>query len=59
MLAPGTIVGSQGKGCYTATGEGCLLLTQVQLQKEEVMPGDVLICRYELQIGMQLREEGV
>jgi hypothetical protein len=51
------MVGSQAKGCYIATGEGCLLLTLVQLQEEEVMPGEVLIGRYGLQTGMRLREE--
>jgi methionyl-tRNA formyltransferase len=38
--APGTIVGAQLGGCLVATGEGLLLLTQVQSEGGEVLPGE-------------------
>jgi methionyl-tRNA formyltransferase len=54
---PGTILGTYDEGCLVATREGHLLLTQVQLQGEEVIPGAALMRRYGLETGMRLGEE--
>lgn len=54
---PGTILGVQDAGCQVATRESSLLLTQVQLQGEEVITGEALMRRYGLETGMRLGEE--
>jgi methionyl-tRNA formyltransferase len=56
---PGTILGTREGGCLVATGTGHLLLTQVQLQGEEVMSGDAWQRRYGLEAGTRLGEERV
>jgi methionyl-tRNA formyltransferase len=54
---PGTILGSQPGGCLVATGDGQLLLTQVQLEGEEMISGDTWHCRSGLEPGTRLGEE--
>ncbi|HSF31006.1 MAG TPA: formyltransferase [Candidatus Tectomicrobia bacterium] len=54
---PGTILGTHEGGCLVATGQGSLLLTQVQLQGEEVTAGEAWFCRYGLATGTRLGEE--
>jgi methionyl-tRNA formyltransferase len=56
---PGTILGAHEGGCLVATGEGHLLLTQVQLQGEEVISGDAWLRRYGVDMGARLGEEEV
>jgi methionyl-tRNA formyltransferase len=53
----GTVLGTHHDGCQVATREGHLLLTQVQLQGEEAIPGEALMRRYGLEPGMRLGEE--
>jgi methionyl-tRNA formyltransferase len=55
--APGMILGRQGEGCLVATGEGNLLLTQVQMQGEEMLSGAALVRKYGLGVGGRLGEE--
>jgi methionyl-tRNA formyltransferase len=54
---PGVILGCQGEGCLVATGEGNLLLTQVQVQGEEMLAGAALVRTYGLGMGGRLGEE--
>jgi methionyl-tRNA formyltransferase len=54
---PGTILGLPHGGCLVATGEGPLLLTQVQLEGEEGIAGDALLRRYGLETGVRLGED--
>jgi methionyl-tRNA formyltransferase len=54
---PGTILGAQNGGCLIATGAGHLLLTQVQLQGEEMMTGDTWFRSGGVEAGAQLGEE--
>ena len=53
---PGTILSVQQGGCLVATGDGHLLLTQLQLQGEEAISGDALLRRYGIEAGMRLGE---
>jgi methionyl-tRNA formyltransferase len=53
----GTILGTYEGGCLVATGKGHLLLTQVQLQGEEVISGDTWLSRCGLKAGIRLGEE--
>jgi methionyl-tRNA formyltransferase len=53
---PGTILGVQDGGCLVATGRGQLLLTQVQLQGEEVISGDAWFRTCGLETGTRLGE---
>jgi methionyl-tRNA formyltransferase len=55
--SPGTILGAYEGGCLVATGKGYLLLTQVQLQGEEVSAGDAWLRRSGLEMGTRLGEE--
>jgi methionyl-tRNA formyltransferase len=54
---PGTILGVQDGGCLVATGRGHLLLTQVQLQGEEVISGEAWFHRCGLDTWTRLGEE--
>jgi methionyl-tRNA formyltransferase len=56
---PGMILGCQDEGCLVSTGEGTLLLTQVQMQGEEMLSGESLMCRHGLGVGSRLGEEHV
>jgi len=51
---PGTIVGAQLGGCLVATGEGLLLLTQVQSEGEEAVPGETWFRRAGAESGVRL-----
>jgi methionyl-tRNA formyltransferase len=53
---PGTILGVRDGGCLVATGEGNLLLTQMQLQGEEMLSGEAFVDKHGLGIGERLRE---
>jgi methionyl-tRNA formyltransferase len=53
---PGTILGTQDEGCQVATRRGSLLLTQVQLQGEEIISGKALMRKHGLKAGMRLGE---
>jgi methionyl-tRNA formyltransferase len=53
---PGTIVGLQNGGCLVACGVGHLLLTQVQVEGDEVISGTMWLQRSGLEIGMRLGE---
>jgi methionyl-tRNA formyltransferase len=55
---PGSIVGAQNGGCLVATGEGYLLLTQVQVDGEGVISGETWFRRAGVEAGMQLGEGG-
>jgi methionyl-tRNA formyltransferase len=55
---PGTIVGAQYGGCLVATGEGHLLLTQVQVEGEEVISGEMWLRSSGVESGMRLGEGG-
>jgi methionyl-tRNA formyltransferase len=55
---PGTIVGVHNGGCLVATGEGHLLLTQVQVEGEEVISGEMWLRRSGVESGMRLGEGG-
>ena len=55
---PGTIVGVRPGGCLVATGEGHLLLTQVQGEGEEVMSGETWLRRVGVEAGMRLGAGG-
>lgn len=55
--APGVLLGCQDDGCVVATGEGNLLLTQVQVQGEEMRSGEALVRKYGLGAGDRLGEE--
>jgi len=51
---PGTILGGQNGGCRVTTGEGHLLLTQVQVEGEEVTSGDTWFRDSGAEVGMRL-----
>ncbi len=51
---PGTIVGAQYGGCLVATGEGQLLLTQVQGEGEAVVSGETWLRSVGVEAGMCL-----
>jgi methionyl-tRNA formyltransferase len=53
---PGSIVGAQNGGCLVATGEGYLLLTQVQVDGEGVISGETWFRRAGVKAGMRLGE---
>jgi methionyl-tRNA formyltransferase len=53
---PGTVVGVHDGGCLVAAGKGHLLLTQVQLEGEEVVSGDAWFHRCGLAKGTRLGE---
>jgi len=53
---PGTIVGAQLGGCLVATGEGLLLLTRVQSEGEEVVPGETWFRGAGAESGVRLGE---
>jgi methionyl-tRNA formyltransferase len=53
---PGTIVGVRDGGCLVATGEGDLLLTQMQLQEEEMCSGEAFADKHGLGVGDRLGE---
>jgi methionyl-tRNA formyltransferase len=55
---PGTIVGARPGGCLVATGEGQLLLTQVQGEGEEVMCGETWFRRAGRQVAIRLGADG-
>jgi methionyl-tRNA formyltransferase len=55
---PGTIVGVHNGGCLVATGEGHLLLTQVQVEGKEVISGEMWFRRAGVEAGMRLGEGG-
>ena len=55
---PGSIVGAQNGGCLVATGEGYLLLTQVQVDGEGVISGETWFRRAGVEAGMRLGEGG-
>jgi methionyl-tRNA formyltransferase len=57
--APGMILGCQDEGCLVSTGEGNLLLMQVQIQGEEMLSGASLLRRHGLGVGSRLGEEHV
>ena len=52
----GTVVGAQHGGCLVATGEGLLLLTQVQGEGNEVISGETWLRRAGVEVGMRLGE---
>lgn len=54
---PGTILGVRDGGCLVATGEGNLLLTQMQLQGEEMLSGEAFVDKHGLGIGDRLGED--
>jgi methionyl-tRNA formyltransferase len=54
---PGTVLGIQDEGCQVAVRQGSLLLTQVQLQGDEIISGEALIRKHGLEAGMRLGEE--
>jgi methionyl-tRNA formyltransferase len=54
---PGTVLGAQHGGCLVATGKGHLLLTQVQLQGQEVLTGDTWFRSGGVAAGTRLGEE--
>jgi methionyl-tRNA formyltransferase len=54
---PGTMLGVRDRGCLVATGQGHLLLTQVQRQGEEMLSGEAFMDRYGLSIGDRLGED--
>jgi methionyl-tRNA formyltransferase len=53
---PGTILGVRDGGCLVATGEGNLLLTQIQLQGEEMLSGEAFVDKHGLGVGDRLGE---
>ena len=55
---PGSIVGAQNGGCLVATGEGYLLLTQVQVDGEGVISGETWCRKAGVAAGMRLGEGG-
>jgi methionyl-tRNA formyltransferase len=59
LQSPGTILSAEGDGCLVATGQGALLLTQVQMWGEEVVSGAALMRQHGLETGMRLGEEAV
>ncbi len=53
--APGTIEAvEKGKGIVVSTGDGRLLVTRVQFEGEEEIPGELAPGRYQLSIGSRL-----
>jgi methionyl-tRNA formyltransferase len=54
---PGMILGTHEGGCLIATGQGALLLTQVQIEGEAVMAGDAWLRRYGVEMGTRLGED--
>jgi methionyl-tRNA formyltransferase len=55
---PWTIVGAEPGGCLVSTGEGHLLLTQVQCEGEELLSGETWFHRAGVEAGMRLGEGG-
>jgi methionyl-tRNA formyltransferase len=55
---PGTVVGARHGGCLVATGEGQLLLTEVQGEGEEVLSGATWLRRAGVEAGMRLGAGG-
>jgi methionyl-tRNA formyltransferase len=53
---PGTVLGIQDEGCQVAVRQGSLLLTQVQLQGEEIISGKALMRKHGLEAGIRLGE---
>jgi methionyl-tRNA formyltransferase len=53
---PGAIIGAQNGGCLVATGEGYLLLTQVQVDGEGVISGETWLRSAGVEAGMRLGE---
>jgi methionyl-tRNA formyltransferase len=53
---PGTILGVRDGACLVATGEGNLLLTQMQWQGEEMLSGEAFVDKHGLGLGDRLGE---
>ena len=55
---PGAVVGAQRGGCLVATGDGYLLLTQVQVEGEDIISGEMWFRRSGVASGRRLGAGG-